>query len=65
MVAKITRARHMAKTKGRVGRATLGKLTPAAKRLAHARAMAQATVKKVAKFAGKKRKSAKRRSKKG
>jgi hypothetical protein len=63
MVAKVTRARHMAKTKAKVGRATLGKLTPAAKRLAHARAIAQATAKKVTKFAGKK-KSAKRRSKK-
>lgn len=64
MPAKITRARHMAKTKGRVGKLTLGKLTPASKRLAHARAIAQATVKKVTKFAGKKRKSAKKRSKK-
>lgn len=62
MPAKITRARHMAKTKGRVGKLTLGKLTPASKRLAHARAIAQATVKHVSKLKGKKR--AKRRSKK-
>jgi len=64
MVAKITRARHMAKTKGKVARATMGKLTPASKRLAHARAIAQATAKKVTKFATKKKKSSKKRSRK-
>lgn len=65
MVAKVTRARHMAKTKGKVAKSLMGKLTPGSKRLAHTRAIAQETAKKVTKFAGKKRKkSAKKRAKK-
>lgn len=64
MVAKVTRARHMAKTKGKVAKMSMGKLTPGSKRLAHARAIAQETAKQVTKFAGKKRKKAKKRAKK-
>lgn len=55
MVAKITRARRMAKVKGRIAKVSMGKLTPNGRKLARERVQKMEDAKRVGKVTTRKR----------